>query len=156
MFIKIQGDDQNKLVKGNALTFAELQTTVDTILADKDSDCFADVFCSKTGYSEMPYSEGYAVYLIDLDEYTLALICQTVSGDENHQPVTVNSLSSRLGCSRQAVHRKMLSVIAAHPELSGFFRRVITKFAAAKSLTWRRKKDGGESCSATPRSSAKL
>ncbi|MBE6364164.1 MAG: hypothetical protein E7053_00260 [Lentisphaerae bacterium] len=95
-------------------------------------------------------------YLIDLDEYTLALICQTVSGDENHQPVTVNSLSSLLGCSRQAVHRKMLSVIAAHPELSGFFRRVITKFAAAKSLTWRRKKDGGESCSVTPRSSAKL
>ena len=71
MFIKIQGADQNKLVKGNALTFAELQTTVDTILADKDSDCFADVFCSKTGYSEMPYSEGYADYLIDLDEKRL-------------------------------------------------------------------------------------
>jgi hypothetical protein len=99
-------------------------------------------------------------YLIDLDDYTLAMICGVISHEKEDQPCTVSMLSRHLGCSRQATHRKILTVIAGHPELSGFFSRVMTRLSRARSMSWRHSSKsaakGGEVCSTTLRLNAKL
>ncbi len=99
-------------------------------------------------------------YLIGLDDYTLAMICGVIAGEKENQPCTVSVLSRQLGCSRQAVHRKILAVIAGHPELSGFFSRVMTRLSRARSMSWRNSSKGigkgGKVCSTTLRLNGKL
>ena len=70
-------------------------------------------------------------YLLSLDEYTLGLICQVVS-PAGSEPVSVKSLSMLRGTSRQAVHRKILTVIGEPPELSQFFMPLIRRISSAR------------------------
>lgn len=70
-------------------------------------------------------------YLLSLDEYTLGLICQVVA-PTGSEPVSVKTLSMLRGTSRQAVHRKILTVIGEHPELSQFFSPLIRKISSAR------------------------
>jgi len=65
MIIKIHTEDQSKFLLGKALTFEKVQFTVDAIFKKNIND-FAEAFCATAGYREMPYSEGYADFIIDL------------------------------------------------------------------------------------------
>lgn len=61
-------------------------------------------------------------YLLNLDRYTLALLKQLFSDkNDNGEIPSVTELAEKRGCSRQAVHRKILDIIRKNPELSGLF-----------------------------------
>ncbi len=64
MIIGIEG----KRLNGKAITFNELQTAVSAIFKTKNKESFVAEFCARCGYKELPYSEGYADYMIDLEE----------------------------------------------------------------------------------------
>ena len=61
-------------------------------------------------------------YLLNLDKYTLELLKAIFDDQRDEDDVpSVAELASRRGCSRQAVHRKILDIIHEHPELSRLF-----------------------------------
>ena len=80
-------------------------------------------------------------YLLDLDDYTLAMICQVICGDAGGRPATVSALSGQMGCSRQATHRKLLTIIAEHSELSGFFGSLMPKISRSRNMFWRHRRN---------------
>ena len=65
-------------------------------------------------------------YLLELDDYTMAIICEIITHNGT-TPLSVRKLGEVFGCSRQAMHRKILSVIGKNPELIEFFRVLILK-----------------------------
>lgn len=67
MIIGIEFYCGDKLLVGKTLTFEELKTAVNEIFEKHDEKGFVAAFCSRYGYKELPYSEGYAAYWIDLD-----------------------------------------------------------------------------------------
>ena len=71
-------------------------------------------------------------YMLSLDEYTLGLVCNVVEPQDKDLPVTVKTLSTLRGCSRQAIHRKMLSAIQENPELAVLFAPLLRKISSAK------------------------
>ena len=71
-------------------------------------------------------------YLLDLDDYSLGILLQVMRPDANEQ--TVSSLAAKHHCSRQAMHRKILDIIADHPELSILFRNILYKLPASRWL----------------------
>ena len=81
-------------------------------------------------------------FLLSLDIYTLGLVCQTVAPPDD-EPVTIKTLSRLRGCSRQAIHRKMLSVIGIHPELSALFLLATTKLSAGRKAFLRKRNAAG-------------
>lgn len=70
-------------------------------------------------------------YLLELDQYTLGMICQVIDPDSPKE-VSVSSIAAERGCSRQAVHQKILGIIGAHPELALLFGPVMRKVSAAR------------------------
>ena len=67
MIIGIESYCGDKLLVGKTLTFEEIKTAVNEIFEKNDEKSFMTVFCSRYGYKELPCSEGYAAYWIDLD-----------------------------------------------------------------------------------------
>ena len=61
-------------------------------------------------------------YLLNLDRYTLSLLKHLMSDNnaENGIP-SISEIARARGCSRQAVHRKILEIIRKYPELSSLF-----------------------------------
>ncbi|MBE6363418.1 MAG: hypothetical protein E7054_07155 [Lentisphaerae bacterium] len=72
-------------------------------------------------------------YLIDLDDYTLGILFQVMRPDVKDRQ-TVSNLAVKHNCSRQAMHRKILDIIADRPELSILFRNILYKLPAARWL----------------------
>lgn len=61
-------------------------------------------------------------YLLNLDKYTLTLLKQIFDdGNPEGNIPSVAEIAASRGCSRQAVHRKILDIIRKNPELSGLF-----------------------------------
>lgn len=69
-------------------------------------------------------------FLLELDEYTLGILREIiVPGGEK---CSVTLLGKLRGCSRQAIHRKILFEIARHPELSAVFIQIMDKLGASR------------------------
>lgn len=68
MIIRITSLNVNMLFVGKTITFDALRTSVTEIFKKHDRESFVPEFCARFGYQELPYSEGYADYMIDLDE----------------------------------------------------------------------------------------
>ena len=61
-------------------------------------------------------------YLLNLDKYTLSMLKMFFDDNAGNGEIpSVADKAERRGCSRQAVHRKILDVIKQHPELSKLF-----------------------------------
>ena len=73
-------------------------------------------------------------YLLELDDYTLGLLLQIMAPQHDERHLTVSRLAELHHCSRQAMHRKILDVIADRPELIVLFRNVLYKLPAARWL----------------------
>lgn len=69
MVIEIESAYGDKRLTGKTLSLNMLKSIVDEILKETDELGFAAEFCSRLGYKELPYSEGYAAYVIDLDTH---------------------------------------------------------------------------------------
>ncbi len=66
MIIGIEHVCGDKYFVGKSMTFEELRTAVKEIFEKNDEAGFVSEFCNRFGYKELPYSDGYADYLIDL------------------------------------------------------------------------------------------
>lgn len=71
-------------------------------------------------------------YMLELDEYSIGIIAEVVSPGKKGVHCTVPYLSRVHGCSRQAMHRKLMKIIGAHPELSGLFRNTLYKLSNSR------------------------
>lgn len=71
-------------------------------------------------------------YLLDLDGYSLGIIAEVVAPSEPGRHCTVHRLGELHGCSRQAMHKKLIKLIGSRPELAGLFRNTLYKLTAAR------------------------
>ena len=79
-------------------------------------------------------------YLLELDKYSLELLKMVIVPDpENGAVRSISEMARRRNCSRQAVHRKVLSTIAKHPELAGLFALLIKKLPTRNRSHHRRR-----------------
>lgn len=61
-------------------------------------------------------------YLLNLDKYTLDILKMIFDECNPIREIpSVSEIAAERGCSRQAVHRKILDIIKRNPELSGLF-----------------------------------
>ena len=74
-------------------------------------------------------------WLIRCDEYTLGIIQELIISPE----ITVSQLAAKHGVTRQAMHRKILSVIGRKKELSTLFLTTMPKLSSARKNFLRRK-----------------
>lgn len=73
MIIAIESADGDKLLLGKELSLDVLKSAVNGILKSYSEKEFTAAFCSRFGYRELPYSEGYAAYGIDLDTHLVTV-----------------------------------------------------------------------------------
>ena len=76
-------------------------------------------------------------FIFSLDDYTLGILAAIiVPGDSGARNCTVSDLARLHGCSRQAMHRKMLASVRRHPELAQLFRVTLRKIGRGR-MTFR-------------------
>lgn len=83
MIIGIESVYADKLLSGKTLTFSIIQSATSEILKTHDEKSFAAAFCARFGYKELPYSEGYAAYIIDLDTHKVFVTSYTLPKELN-------------------------------------------------------------------------
>lgn len=72
-------------------------------------------------------------FMLTLDDYTVGIICEVVSpGRNSAKTCTVSELGRLHGCSRQAMHRKILDIIARHPELGLLLKNTMFKLSRGR------------------------
>ena len=71
-------------------------------------------------------------YLLDLDDYSIGIIAEVVAPGDKNKHCTIPYLSKIRGCSRQAMHGKVLRLISEHPELAALFRDTLYKLSGAR------------------------
>lgn len=69
MIIGIESAWGDKRLSGPTRTFEELRSAMLELLKTHDERAFPAAFCAAYGYRELPYSEGYAAYVLDLDTH---------------------------------------------------------------------------------------
>lgn len=67
MIIGIESVYGEKRLVGKTMSFDELRNAVKEILEKHDAINFVSAFCSRFGYKEMPYADGYAAYIVNTD-----------------------------------------------------------------------------------------
>lgn len=71
-------------------------------------------------------------FLLELDDYTTGIICELISPADRTKKCTVSHLGRLHGCSRQAMHRKILDIIAARPELTSLLKSTMYKLSSGR------------------------
>ena len=73
-------------------------------------------------------------WIISLDTHTLGIVAEIVAPRKNRiGGVSIASLAELRGCSRQAIHGKMLSAVSMHPELASLFQTVLRRVGSLRS-----------------------
>ena len=80
-------------------------------------------------------------YLISLDDYTVGIICEVINSGGKSNPCTVAELGRLHGCSRQAMHRKILDIIAGKPELSSLLQGTMYKLSRGRQRFMRNSRE---------------
>ena len=78
-------------------------------------------------------------YLLELDDYSLGIIREVIAPSGSDKPSSVSQLGKLHGCSRQAMHRKLLDMIASHPELALLFRDIMFKLPRSRQIFLRKR-----------------
>ena len=88
--------------------------------------------------SEAPASPELAAlsefcrYILHLDDYTLGILAEIIAPRTAKRDVCVAELARVHRCSRQAMHRKMLSSVRKHPEIAGVFQVALRKIGRCR------------------------
>ena len=80
-------------------------------------------------------------FLLDLDDYSIGVISEIISPSDGEKECTVSKLGRLHGCSRQAMHRKMLYMISRHPELASLLKSTMYKLSSSRQMFLRRKQN---------------
>ena len=72
-------------------------------------------------------------FLLELDDYTIGIISEVITpADPERKSCSVSALSKLHGCSRQAMHRKILDIIARRPELALLLKSTMSKLSRGR------------------------
>lgn len=96
----------------------------------------------------VPMLSRFFRYLLELDSYSVGVICEVIMPRSDNGSCTVSALGKLHGCSRQAMHRKILAIIAAHPELASLLKNTMYKLSESRELFLRNRKQPGKKCAA--------
>ena len=92
--------------------------------------------------SSLPLELGglaeFCRYIFSLDEYTIGILAEVIMPESGTGGRTVAELARLHRCSRQAMHRKMLSSVRRHPELAELFRLALRKIGRGRAYFRRR------------------
>lgn len=77
MIIGIESAYGDRILSGKPLSFDVLTAAVKDILGKHSEHDFVAQFCARFGYKELPYSEGYCAYIIDLDTHMVLVTAYT-------------------------------------------------------------------------------
>ena len=81
----------------------------------------------------IPMLSRFFRFLLELDDYTIGIISEIIAPKERSvKRCTISHLGKMHGCSRQAMHRKVLNMIIKHPELSGLFMMLMPKLSRSR------------------------
>ena len=78
-------------------------------------------------------------YILELDDYSLGIIREVIVPAGSDKPSSVSHLGKLHGCSHQAMHRKLLDMIASHPELALLFRDIMFKLPRSRQIFLRKR-----------------
>ena len=74
-------------------------------------------------------------YIFSLDDYTIGILATIIAPAKgNSGNCTVAELARLHGCTRQGMHRKMLSAVRRYPELASLFRVVLRKIGRGRAM----------------------
>ena len=112
-----------------------LQLSVPAVLPDGDGEEEPAAPERLTG--DLQRLSDFCRFIFSLDDYTLGILAAIIvpGGSEAHN-YTVSDLARLHGCSRQAMHRKMLASVRRHPELAQLFRVTLRKIGRGR-MTFR-------------------
>lgn len=73
-------------------------------------------------------------WIVSLDSYTLGIVTEMVAPENRGKGgVSVAALARARGCSRQAIHEKMVAAVARHPELASLFQTALRRVGHMRS-----------------------
>jgi len=108
----------------------ELPDAADDSAAEPDE-------CDLTRLSE------FCRFIFSLDDYTLGILAAVIVPGDRENNCTVSDLARLHGCSRQAMHRKMLASVRRHPELAQLFRVALRKIGRGRAVFYDRGRERG-------------
>ena len=82
---------------------------------------------------ELAALSEFCRYILHLDDYTLGILAEIIAPRTARRDVCVAELARVHRCSRQAMHRKMLSSVRKHPEIAGVFQVALRKIGRCRS-----------------------
>lgn len=81
---------------------------------------------------ELSALSEFCRYIFNLDDYTLGILAEIIAPRSARRDVCVAELARVHRCSRQAMHRKMLSSVKKHPEIAGVFQVALRKIGRCR------------------------
>lgn len=118
-----------------------LQLSAPAVLPDAEEDAAAEF-----DEGDLTRLSEFCRFIFSLDEYTLGILAAIIApGDPGARNCSVSDLARLHGCTRQAMHRKMLASVRRHPELAQIFRVALRKIGRGRAFFRGR---GGEACRA--------
>ena len=82
---------------------------------------------------ELAALSEFCRYILNLDDYTLGILAEIIAPETAKRDLCVAELARMHRCSRQAIHRKMLSSVRRHPEIAGVFQVALRKIGRSRS-----------------------
>ena len=82
---------------------------------------------------ELAALSEFCRYILHLDDYTLGILAEIIAPESAKRDLCVAELARMHRCSRQAMHRKMLSSVRKHPEIAGVFQVALRKIGRSRS-----------------------
>lgn len=81
----------------------------------------------------IPMLSRFFRFLLELDDYTVGIISEIIAPKERSvKRCTISYLGKMHGCSRQAMHRKILDIIARRPELTTLLQSTMYKLSSGR------------------------
>ena len=112
-----------------------LQLSTPAVLPDADEDDAAEDSVAEPLPGDLRRLSEFCRFIFSLDDYTLGILAAIiVPGDSGAANCTVSDLARLHGCSRQAMHRKMLASVRRHPELAQTFRVALRKIGRGRAV----------------------
>ncbi len=107
-----------------------LQLSAPAVLPGEDEDDPSEPEVSSGDLSRL---SEFCRFIFSLDDYTLGILAAIIVPDDPEaRNCTVSDLARLHGCSRQAMHRKMLASVRRHPELAQLFRVALRKIGRGR------------------------
>ena len=106
-----------------------MQLSTPAVLPDAEEDAAAE-----PDDDDLARLSEFCRFIFSLDDYTLGILAAIIVPGERGGSCTVSDLARLHGCTRQAMHRKMLASVRRHPELAQLFRVALRKIGRGREF----------------------